>query len=159
MIDRLTKSLLLLFILVACSLWLEAQPSYRISGKVIDAETRQPLAFVNIVQTGTRAGISTDIDGKFTLQSARPIDAILLTYVGYFPLQYSIPYGEMDNLLISLQKKTFELSEVVILPGINPAHRIIDSVMANRYQNDPEQLETFSYTSYEKTIFTARLDT
>jgi hypothetical protein len=159
MISRSTKILLFLILLVACGLRLEAQPAYRISGKVIDAETREPLAFVNIVQTGTKTGISTDIDGKFVLQSSRPIDAIMLTYVGYFPLQYSIPYGEGENLKISLQRKTIDLNEVIILPTINPAHRIIDSVLANRYQNDPEQLKSFSYTSYEKTIFTAKLDT
>jgi hypothetical protein len=159
MISRSANYLLLLIFLVACSLRLEAQPTYKISGRVIDAETREPLAFVNIVQTGTRTGISTDIDGKFILQSSHPIDAIYLTYVGYHPLQYSVPYGEVDRLIIALQKKTFELSEVVILPGINPAHRIIDSVLANRYRNDPEQIKSFSYTSYEKTIFTAKLDT
>jgi len=153
------KSTLFLLLLVACGLQIEAQPAYRISGKVIDAETHEPLAFVNIVQTGTRAGISTDIDGKFTLTSSRPIDAILLTYVGYYPLQYSIPGGKEENLLLELQKKTIDLNEVIIWPTINPAHRIIDSVLANRYQNDPEKLKTFSYTSYEKTIFTAKLDT
>lgn len=159
MIIKSVKSILFLLLLVACGLGLAAQPAYKISGKVIDAETREPLAFVNIVQIGTRAGISTDIDGKFTLTSSRPIDAIMLTYVGYFPLQYSIPGGKKENLLLELLKKTIDLNEVIILPTINPAHRIIDSVLANRYQNDPEKLKTFSYTSYEKTIFTAKLDT
>ncbi len=93
------------------------------------------------------------------MHSARPIASIQLTYVGYYPLQYSIPYGKSENLLIALQRKTFDLNEVIILPTINPAHRIIDSVLANRYQNDPEKLKSFSYTSYEKTIFTAKLDT
>ena len=125
----------------------------------MDFETSEPLAFVNIIISGTRAGISTDIDGKFIMRSASPIDSIKLTYVGYYPLQYSIPYGKSENLLIALQRKTFDLNEVVILPTVNPAHRIIDSVLANRYQNDPEKLKSFSYTSYEKTIFTAKLDT
>jgi hypothetical protein len=159
MISGKSKIFLILILLAACSLQLEAQKAYKISGRVIDAETREALAFVNIVQTGTNYGISTDIDGKFTLTSSRPIDAIYLTYVGYYPLQYSIPNGEMDKLLILLQRKTFDLDEVEILPTVNPAHRIIDSVLANRYQNDPEKLKTFSYTSYEKTIFTAKLDT
>jgi hypothetical protein len=158
MIKHLVKLILLTF-LVACSLQLAAQPAYQISGSVIDAETRDPLAFVNIIVTGTRTGVSTDIDGKFTLRSNQQINAIYLTYVGYFPLQYSIPYGKVENIVISLQRKTIDLNEVVILPTINPAHRIIDSVLANRYQNDPEKLESFSYTSYEKTIFTAKLDT
>lgn len=144
--------------LAACSFQLAAQ-SYQVSGKVIDAETRDPLAFVNIIISGTKSGVSTDIDGKFTLRSDQPINALYLTYVGYYPLQYSIPDGKTGGIVIQLQQKTFDLNEVEILPTINPAHRIIDSVMANRYRNDPEKLKTFSYTSYEKTIFTAKLDT
>ncbi|MDX9907611.1 MAG: DUF5686 family protein [Bacteroidales bacterium] len=155
----LLKSLLLISFLLAFQPDAMPQHPYSVSGWVIDAETREPLAFVNIIQTGTKTGISTDIDGKFTLKSDRPIDAIWLTYVGYFPLQYSIPYGEVDKILIKLQRKTFDLNEVVILPTANPAHRIIDSVLANRYRNDPEKLASFSYTSYEKTILTAKLDT
>jgi len=147
----------LIFALVCFSIM--AQSNYQISGRVIDADTREPLAFVNILIPGTRTGVSTDIDGKFTLQTVIPVKSIQLTYVGYNPLTYTIQDNKTDNLLISLRRKTIELNEVVILPTINPAHRIIDSVLANRYQNDPEKLKSFSYTSYEKTIFTAKLDT
>ncbi len=136
-----------------------SQGNYNVSGKVTDADTREPLAFVNILVTGTKTGISTDIDGKFSLHSYQPIKSIQLTYVGYYTLIYTIPEKKTENLQISLQRRIFDLREVVILPTINPAHRIIDSVLANRYQNDPEKLKTFSYTSYEKTIFTAKLDT
>lgn len=150
--------LFLIVILMAC-LHAGAQETYKISGKVIDAATKEPLAFVNIIQTGTVYGISTDIDGKFFLQSSKPVQTIQITYVGYYPLQYQIPADRHENLVIPLQQKTIDLNEVVILPTINPAHRIIDSVLANRYRNDPEKLKSFSYTSYEKTIFTAKLDT
>lgn len=159
MISQPGKFFLLIFFLAFISLNLKAQQTYTISGKVIDAETKEPLAFVNIIQPGTRTGISTDIDGKFSLRSSRPIESIQLTYVGYNLLNFAIPENKKENLIISLQRKTFDLNEVVIFPTINPAHRIIDSVLANRYQNDPEKLKTFSYTSYEKTIFTAQLDT
>ena len=135
------------------------QADFSVSGRVIDSETREPLAFVNILVSGTRVGVSTDIDGKFTIYSRQSVESIMLTYVGYHPMTYVIPSGKTSDLVISLQKKTFNLKEVVILPTINPAHRIIDSVLSNRHRNDPEKLKTFSYTSYEKTIFTAQLDT
>lgn len=149
--------LLLIFSLMAFAL--KAQHDFTVSGKVIDADTREPLAFVNILLTGTKMGVSTDIDGKFILHSSRPIEMIQLTYVGYIPLTFTIPEGKTTNLVIRLNKKTFDLREVVILPTINPAHRIIDSVLANRWRNDPEKMKSFAYTSYEKTIFTAQLDT
>lgn len=159
MIFQPGKILFLAFLLAFFSLHTSAQQVYTVSGKVIDAETKEPLAFVNIIQPGTRSGISTDIDGKFTLQTGRPVETLELTYVGYYPLDFTLTDNKRNNLVISLQRKTYDLNEVIILPTINPAHRIIDSVLANRYQNDPEKLKTFSYTSYEKTIFTAKLDT
>lgn len=156
---RPSSIFLITILLLICSVQLIAQQTYTVSGKVIDADTREPLAFVNIIQTGTKTGISTDIDGKFSLHSDKPIHSIYLTYVGYYPLNFTIPENKTENILIRLQRKTYELNEVVILPTENPAHRIIDSVLANRYRNDPEKLKSFSYTSYEKTIFTAKLDT
>jgi hypothetical protein len=159
MIFQSGKIIFLAFLLAFFSLNITAQKVFSVSGKVLDAETKEPLAFVNIIQAGTRTGVSTDIDGKFTLQTLNPIVSIQLTYVGYYPLNYPVSSSKTQNLVISLQRKTYDLKEVTILPTINPAHRIIDSVLANRYQNDPEKLKTFSYTSYEKTIFTAKLDT
>jgi hypothetical protein len=159
MIIKPGKFIFLIFYLLILSLSLQAQQDYTISGKVIDYETKESLAFVNIIIPGTRTGISTDIDGKFIMHSNAPIKSIKLTYVGYNPLTYTIPADKNENLVIGLHRKTYDLNEVIILPTVNPAHRIIDSVLANRYQNDPEKLKTFSYTSYEKTIFTAKLDT
>lgn len=141
------------------SSFVKAQSPYSISGKVTDADTREPLAFVNLIIPGERSGVSTDIDGKFKITSDEPIEKIQLTYVGYEPLLYSVPPNKTENLTIFMKRKIIDLNEVIILPTINPAHRIIDSVLANRWQNDPEKLKSFSYTSYEKTIFTAKLDT
>ena len=45
----------------------------------------------------------------------------------------------------------------VAVPAANPAHRIINLVVENRVKNDPERKNSFSYTAYEKTIFTARM--
>jgi hypothetical protein len=153
------RKILMLSLLATGIATATAQGLYHVSGKVTDSETREPLAFVNILIVGTRSGVSTDIDGKFSLYSDNPIESIKLTYVGYFPLTYTIPPNKNENLTISLQGKTIDLNEVIILPTVNPAHRIIDSVLANRWQNDPEKLKSFAYTSYEKTIFTAKLDT
>ena len=53
-----------------------------------------------------------------------------------------------------MKKASYELGEVVILPGVNPAHRIINNVVNNRDLNNPEKMRSFSYTSYEQVIFT-----
>lgn len=159
MVSKICRLLILLGIILLSVPLSFGQEVYTVSGNVIDAETKEPLAFVNILINGTRTGTSTDIDGRFSLSSSRPIQAINLTYVGYIPITYTIPEKDRNKLVIILQRRAINLQEVVILPTENPAHRIIQRVVDNRDINDPEKKKSFSYTAYEKTIFTARLDT
>jgi hypothetical protein len=134
------------------------QNLYSVSGKVTDSKTKEPLAFVNIVINNSQNGGTTDIDGKFNLQSDVPIRKLQLSYVGYVPLFYPVT-TKTFNLAIQLTPTEIDLSEVDIYPGINPAHRIIRNAIEHRDENDPEKLRSFSYTSYDKTIFTAENDT
>lgn len=117
-------------------------------GVVIDKQKKQSLAFVNIV-SNNGIGTTTDIDGKFELRLTSNSKTLNFSYIGYEPL--SIEIDDKENLhKIYLQAKTFNLDEVEILPGINPAHRIIDSVLAFRDENDPEKIKQFTYVSYDK---------
>ena len=152
-----TRNIFLLT-LILVSLVGSGQDIYYVSGKVTDSKTREPLAFVNIVINNSQYGGTTDIDGKFRLRSSRPVQKLQLSYVGYLPLSYPIG-NRTENLSIQLTRTEIELTEVDILPGINPAHRIIRNAIENRDLNDPEKLGSFSYTSYDKTIFTAENDT
>lgn len=131
---------------------------YRITGTVVDSKTREPLAFVNIVINSGNLGGTTDIDGRFRLRSNQRIRTLKLSYVGYEPQVVTIGQ-KTENLVIPMVQKEIELSEVEILPGENPAHRIIRNAIDNRDLNDPEKLESFSYTSYDKTIFSVDADT
>ncbi len=127
-----------------------------VSGKVFDKTSDEPLAFVNIV-SDDGSGTITDIDGKFSFMTNNDNCCINLSYIGYEEYRYTI-----DNTLkeqqISLTPKIFDLEEVIIFPGENPAHRIIRNVVANRDNNNPEKLNSFSYTSYDKMIFTIDAD-
>jgi len=147
----------LLFLIVLLVVFQATAQHKLISGRVMDAETGESLAFVNIVVNNSRQGGSTDIDGKFYIKTTENIQFLELTYVGYESLKFT-PEGETKGLKIYLKKIPYQLQEVVVLPGINPAHRIIKNVVENRHLNDPEKLKSFSYTSYEKIIFTLDLD-
>ncbi|MFZ4521103.1 MAG: DUF5686 family protein [Bacteroidales bacterium] len=136
-----------------------SQDSFVVSGRVIDSKTRESLAFVNIVinSSNTKGG-TTDIDGKFSLKSSQPIQTLRLSYVGYEPMTVT-PGSKTKDFIIQMTQKEIDLKEVEILPGINPAHRIIRNVIDNRDINDPEKVKSFSYTAYDKTVFTADMDT
>jgi len=134
------------------------QELWSVSGRVIDSKTGEPLPFVNILVNKGNTGGSTDIDGKFFLRSVQKIQSLRLSYVGYESLDYDLT-NRTQNLIIQLVHKEIDLEEVEILPGINPAHRIIGNAIDNRDINDPEKVESFSYTAYDKTVFTLDTDT
>lgn len=128
---------------------------FNVSGTVMDSVTKQRLAFVNIIinEDGT-FGTTTDIDGNFSITSSKKIDKITFSFVGYKKKNVSIEDLNRKTNIISLCPISYELNEVVFYAGENPAHRIIDSVVRNRKRNKPEMLDSYSYTIYDRMVFT-----
>ncbi len=140
----------IIFLILVCTTGTIAQV---LKGKIADTETKEPLAFVNIVVNKKNQGVSTNLDGFFEITPTMKVEFLKISYIGYEEL---IIQGEEVKARIAepilLQKKNIELGEVTILPGINPAHRIIENVYKNRNLNNPEKLNSFSFTSYNKMI-------
>lgn len=129
---------------------------YVVSGYVYDQQTHEPLAFVNIVNASGNAGTSTNIEGKFTLESSSPVTQIRLSSVGYLPLVAEVKSNDIQK--IYLHREDIELGELVVLPGINPADIIMEKVYENRNQNNPEKNCSFRYENYNKFFVTLALD-
>lgn len=147
------------FVLVSLFLfsqWSSAQ-NYRISGKVFDADSHDPLPFVNIVINNSNRGGTTDMDGKFSLTSSHPINSLTFSYVGYVK-QTVYPGSREANMKVMMHETKVLLPEYVVFPEENPAHRIINNAIANRDVNNPQKMEAFSYISYDKMIFTLEPD-
>lgn len=143
--------LFLLFLLAQLSLSAQV-----FSGRILDAKTKEPLAFVAIGETGSTRGGYSDIDGKFSISVSGTGVTLRMALVGYD--EKSVVYtgqGEQDYFL---KANSYNLSEVVILPGENPAERIMRKVIAQRDVNNPEGDRSFSYRSYNKFVFTPDID-
>jgi len=130
---------------------------FTINGKVADSASLEPLAFVNIVINDGQHGGVTDIDGRFRLVSQEKIKSLTFSYVGYSGLRVSVD-KKTENLRISLSRKETELSEVLIVAGENPAQRIINNAVANSKSNNPRNISSYTFTSYDKMIFTFNTD-
>lgn len=126
------------------------------SGVVKDAQTGDLLAFVNITINDSLYIGSTDIDGKFSVQTPLFVEKARFSFVGYETFE-EFNVVQKPFLSIKLQPKAFQLDEVVVRPGINPAHRIIQNAIDNKKLNDPKKLKSFKYTTYDKMIIS--LDT
>jgi len=148
----ISKAASLLLFLFFTLIYQSIAQTVLVKGRVIDFETRDALAFVSIQVNEGPEGCISDIDGRFIVRSSVPVYKLKISYIGYEPLEL-IPGKNDEQILIRLKKIAYELPEIVIKPGINPAHRIISEVIANRYINDHEHLPSFAYTSYEKMVF------
>lgn len=144
---------LILFLFTFTYLILPAQN--KMSGRIIETDSNEPLAFVNIIYNSSNQGTTTDLDGYFAINAKDEIEFLKISYLGY--ISKTIDKEQMSGkiyLEIKLDQNAFQLDEVTILPGVNPAHRIIKEVISNAKRNNPEKMRSFSYVSYNKMYFT-----
>lgn len=85
-----------------------------VSGKVIDAETGEPLIGATIIEKGTTNGVITDINGSFNL-SVETGSTLVISYLGYISEEIS---ANSDLSQISLQTDAVGLSEVQVIASI-----------------------------------------
>lgn len=132
----------------------------KIKGKIVDSKSKEPLAFVNIIADNQKTGTVSDIDGVFIIENAESIKRLLFSYVGYETKEVALTELKdiSQTIVVTLNKKSFDLKEVVINEKENPALKIIRKVIENRDLNDPEKLKSFKYNSYNKMFFTAKID-
>jgi len=97
----------------------------QISGQVVDADSGEPLAGVNIRVQGRVVGTSTDADGNFslTVQQDPPL-TLIFTIVGFSTRQVEITDAVVSNL-------TVEMSEAPILGGdvVVSASRVEENIL------------------------------
>lgn len=126
----------LLFILI--SLQLTAQIS--LSGKLIDATTKEALPFASILvlqaKTGAdsvKTGASSDIEGKFLIQNLSEGNArMTISFVGYQKTERFVMLKENKDLgTISLLPETSLLKEVTVVAQKNTAELSLDKRVFN----------------------------
>jgi hypothetical protein len=93
-----------------------------------------------------------DIDGRIEISPG--VSFFRLSSSGYLDSTYVV--SEIDNATVILKLRIQEVDEVTVVPGENPAHRIMDLAIANRKKNDPMANDAFRYDSYTK--FVAQID-
>ncbi|MES2277185.1 MAG: TonB-dependent receptor [Bacteroidota bacterium] len=83
----------------------------KVSGMVTD-ENNQPLPGASVQVKGTKNGITTDINGKYSV-SAEPGATLVFSFVGYF--SQSVVVGSKDVINIQLKPQSNVLNEVVAI--------------------------------------------
>jgi hypothetical protein len=121
-----------------------------IKGKVTDAESGDPIPFVNVYFKGTEIGTTTDFDGYYILKSTSPTDSLIASYIGYIKRAKAFEKGKENQINFQLTPELFRLDEFVVYPGENPAFEILRRVVKNKKENDKRKLNAYEYESYNK---------
>lgn len=121
----------------------------KISGRIIDAQSGEPLPYVNIVFKNAQEGTITDFDGNYLLQSENNFDSIVVNFIGYVSITKSIETG-ISQMNIGLQPEAHGLTEFVIKPGANPALPIIKKAQKNKSKYNYERIEAYEHSSYTR---------
>lgn len=141
-----------LLVSIAVALPTSAQIT-RISGKVTDVLTNEPIPFCNVLFKGTSNGTTTNFDGMFKLETETPGDSLTAVFLGYIPVSLKVKKGQDQTINFLLKQNKIEIKEAVIYAGENPANIIIKKVIANRDKNNYENLSSYQFEVYNKLEF------
>lgn len=87
----------------------------KIKGTVLDNELNGGLPGVNVLVKGSATGASTDIDGKFILNTTATSGQVVISYIGYKTqtVNFTVKSGETVDLgTIKLSADSNQLDEV-----------------------------------------------
>ncbi|MDC0313857.1 carboxypeptidase-like regulatory domain-containing protein, partial [Flavobacteriales bacterium] len=101
----------------------------KVYGTVTDAKTGETLPFVNVVFQGSKIGSTTDLNGKYELESYYGTDSLSASFVGYTRLTIAIKKDISQEIDFKLSEASTDLPELMVIPNeINPAHPILEKV-------------------------------
>jgi len=136
------RNLILLFTLASFQVF--SQSTFYVK----DSYTEESIPFVKIIPDQASPFLA-DLDGAFTLASG--IQSFKLSYRGYQDTTYQV--ASLTDSIVYLSPNVQMVNEVTVVPGVNPAHRIMRNAIKNRKANHPLKNDAFRYKSYSKFIF------
>lgn len=119
-----------------------------IQGKLLDAQTKEPLPFGSVQNLNQNLAVLSDLNGNFKIQ-ANLQDKIKISYLGYETKILLASEVQQSNNIF-LVEKNIEIQGITITSKDNPAYRYIRLMQQYASRNNPMNLEQFSYTSYNK---------
>lgn len=119
-----------------------------VSGKISD-DKEQVLPFSSVSVKGTTNGTNANADGFYTLKLLPGNYELVFQYVGYKKEIKKVSLTQNTVINTSLVPESYQLSEVTIKDGEDPAYAVIRQAMKKRkfYLNE---VEAFSCNAYIK---------
>src|SRR5574344_1874686 len=123
----------------------------KVKGRVTDAKTGEPIPFASVFFKNTTIGVSTDLDGYYTMETRKPTDGILCAMIiGYDQQEFSIVKGGFKEVNFALNEQVTNLNAIVVKPDDHYVRSILKNIDDNKYRNTPEERERYDCGIYSK---------
>ncbi|MCH2215052.1 MAG: DUF5686 and carboxypeptidase regulatory-like domain-containing protein [Flavobacteriales bacterium] len=122
-----------------------------IRGKLTDRKSNESLPFVHIISKKAQA--VSDIEGNYVLKVPEnsEADSVKFSLIGYE--KYKVTIEDLQHHPnFRMSRSSTSLSEVTIVAEEDPAYAMIRRAVKRRKFNDPEKLNKFRYSSYNKAV-------
>jgi len=87
--------------------------SIEVRGTVIDIENQESLPGVSIIVKGTTQGVTTNMDGEYTLKVGQADAVLIFSFIGYQPQE--VPVNGQTTINVSMKSSTSDLDEVMVI--------------------------------------------
>lgn len=123
-----------------------------ISGKVTDANTKQPLSFCSVYALHSGNGVITDEDGSYSITLSDKIDSIAISMVGYSPVMKAVSKQKLQVVNFEAQPSAASMGEVSISAQskYTRAQRLVRLVIKNKSKHNVYDKDNFQSRVYDK---------
>ena len=142
---------LLLSIMFLVAQHLNAQDMV-IKGRVLDSLTRKPVSFASVVSKTQGRGTTANVDGNFSFTIKKAGEELQVSSINYKRRTVKAAEG-FNEIYLSAGGANMETIVIKNKDSQDPyALSIIKKSINNRKNNDPEELNSYSYNTYSKGI-------
>jgi hypothetical protein len=142
---KLSLTRMLFFALSLSAFYTPILAQQRLQGKVVDAQTGEPLPYATLSLKEAGLGLVSNAEGAFNLRLSEQsgTDSLIVTYLGYQPWKQAV--SQLTSPLeIRLEEKILSLDEVLIIP-VTPEELIEQALekLETNYADQPALGEAF----------------
>lgn len=136
------------FLLLLTSCFSILAQTFTLSGKISDTKNNG-LPFASVVVKGTTIGTNSNADGLYTLKLSKGTYEIVFQYIGYKKEIKTITLDGDQKLDAALNADSYNLNEVVVKVGEDPAYEVIRQAIKKR-KYYLKQVDSYTCNAYIK---------
>ena len=148
------RIILALFVLLSNPLFAQETTVY---GQIKEDTTVYNVMFAKVYFMGTQVGTTSDSLGIFRLTIPTEdlkYDTLIVSYLGFKTEKIGIKRNQEQEVNVHLSSGLFQtLDEVTALAGENPAWSFMRTLIENKPNNNPDNLDYYSNSEYSKIRF------